>query len=202
MGAVVALMVAGLMLGGMEAQAETPEVNGKKQDPERLAPFGLLLDAGIPDGAGLSAAFRPSRSVRLHLGATHNGIRLGGRAGVTLLPVDRWYSPSFSFEVGHTLSGSARKLARRMADSSQLPLFSMERVGYTYASTHLGFELGEPGSYTFFLRGGLSWIELDVPNVEELGEPFKARLGEQGAKGGRFVYMMPSAKFGLVVYFG
>jgi hypothetical protein len=202
MRAVSALSVAGLMLVGLAAQAEVPEVKGKTRDPEQLAPFGLLLDAGIPDGAGLSAAFRPSRSVRLHLGATHNGIRLGGRAGLTLLPMTGWYTPSFSFEVGHTLSGDAAKLARRMADVSQPPIHSMERVGYSYASTHLGFELGGPGNFTFFVRAGVSWIELDVPNVEQLGHPFIESLGETGAKGGRFVYMMPSAKLGMVFYFG
>ncbi|WP_224367765.1 hypothetical protein [Hyalangium versicolor] len=202
MGAVGALVAAGLLLGAMEARAEAPELKEKTRDPERLAPFGLLLDAGIPEGAGLSAAFRPSRAVRLHLGATHNGIRLGGRAGITLLPMRGWYTPSFTFEVGHTLSGNSDKVARRMADTSQPPLFAMERVGYSYASTHLGFEVGAPGNFTVFLRAGVSWVELDVPNVEDLAEPFIASLGETGAKGGRFFYMMPSAKFGLIVYFG
>lgn len=202
MRALGALVVAGLMLGGVTARAEAPEVARSTQDPERLAPFGLLLDAGLPEGAGLSAAFRPTRTVRLHLGATHNGLRLGGRAGITLLPMHGWYTPSFTFEVGHTLAGNANTLARRMADTSQPPLLAMERVGYSYASTHLGFELGQPGSFMVFLRAGVSWIELDVPNVEDLAEPFITSLGETGAKGGRFIYMMPSAKFGLLVYFG
>ena len=202
MRAVSALAIAGLMLGGATAWAEAPEVRSKTRDPERLAPFGLLLDAGIPDGAGLSAAFRPARPVRLHLGATHNGLRLGGRAGITLLPRPGGFTPSFTFEVGHTLTGDADRLARRMADSSLPPTHSMERVGYSYASTHLGFELGDPSGFMFFLRAGVSWVELQVPNVEALGEPFIQSLGESGAQGGRFVYMMPSAKLGLIVYFG
>jgi hypothetical protein len=41
-----------------------------------------------------------------------------------------------------------------------------------------------------------------VPNVEALDEAFRARLGESGAQGGRFLYTMPSAKFGLIFYFG
>jgi hypothetical protein len=202
MGAGGALVIAGLVLSGATAWAEEPELKTKTQEAERLAPFGLMLEAGIPGGAGLSAAFRPSKSVRLEVGATHNGIRLGARAGLTLLPMQGWYTPSLSLEVGHALEGSTQTLARRMADLSQPPLFSMERVGFTYASTHLGFEVGAPGRYTFFLRGGLSWVELDVPNVEDLGEPFIDSLGKAGAKGGRFVYMMPSAKFGLILYFG
>lgn len=202
MGAGSALVVAGLVLGGLTARADALEVHEKTRETERLAPFGLLLDAGIPDGAGLSAAFRTSKSVRLEVGATHNGIRVGARAGITLLPMQGWYTPSWSLEVGHALTGDSRTVARRMADLSQPPLFSMERVGFTYASTHAGFELGQPGRYTFFVRAGLSWIELDVPDVEDLAEPFIDCLGKSGAKGGRFVYMMPSAKLGLIVYFG
>ncbi|MBN1204167.1 MAG: hypothetical protein JXB05_04500 [Myxococcaceae bacterium] len=190
------------MLAASTARAEAPEVQRRSQDPERLAPFGLLLDAGIPGGPGLSAAFRPSRAVRLHIGATHNGVRLGARAGITLLPKRGWYTPSVSFELGHTLSGDADKLARRMADSSQPPLHSMERVGYSYASTHLGFEFGAPGSLMISLRVGVSWLQLEVPNVEALGEPFIGRLGEVGAEGGRFLYRVPSAKLGLILYFG
>jgi hypothetical protein len=194
MSAVSTLLVAGLMLGGPAAWAAAPEVRSQKQDPEKLAPFGLLLDAGVPDGAGLSAAFRPSKAVRLHVGATHNGLRLGARAGITLLPM--------TIEMGHALAGDVDRLARRMADTSLPPLQSMERVGYTYASTHLGFELGDPSGFMFFVRAGMSWVELEVPNVEALDEAFRARLGESGAQGGRFLYMMPSAKLGLVLYFG
>jgi hypothetical protein len=201
-GALSALLAAGLMLAGSTARAEAPEVKRRSQDPERLAPFGLLLDAGIPGGPGLSAAFRPSRFVRLHMGATHNGVRMGGRAGITLLPKRGWYTPTASLEVGHTLCGDADKLARRMSDSSLPPLHSMERVGYSYASTHLGFEFGEPGRMMVSLRAGVSWLQVDVPNVEALGEPFIERLGAVSAEGGRFLYMLPSAKLGLILYFG
>lgn len=202
MSSVSALLVAGLMLGGPAVWAAAPEVQSQKQDPEKLAPFGLLLDAGVPDGAGLSAAFRPHQAVRLHVGATHNGLRLGGRAGITLLPKPGTYTPSVTFELGHALAGDVDRLARRMADTSLPPLQSMERVGYSYASTHLGFEFGDPSGFMFFVRAGVSWVELDVPNVESLDESFRARLGESGAQGGRFLYMMPSAKLGLVLYFG
>jgi len=202
MRAVGALVAAGLMLGGPAAWAAAPEVKSQKQDPERMAPFGLLLDAGIPDGAGLSAAFRPTKAVRLHLGATHNGLRLGGRAGITLLPKPGGYTPSVTFEVGHALAGDVARLARRMADTTLPPLQSMERVGYSYASTHLGFEFGDPSGFMFFVRAGVSWVELEVPNVEALGDPFIGHLGESGAQGGRFLYMMPSAKLGLILYFG
>jgi hypothetical protein len=197
-----ALLVAGLMLGGTAARGQVSVVSRSTQDPERLAPFGLLLDAGVPGGAGLMGAFRPTRHVRLHMGATHNGIRLGGRAGLTLLPLRGRYTPSASFEVGHTFMGDANRLARRMADTSLPPTPSMERVGFSYASTHVGFELGEPQKLMFFVRGGVSWVQLVVPDMRGLAVPFLERLGPDGARGGRFHYMMPSAKLGMVLYFG
>ncbi len=202
MRAVGALLVAGLLLEGGAAWAGGQVVSRGTQDPERLAPFGLLLDAGVPGGTGLLAAFRPSPYVRLHLGATHNGLRLGGRAGLTLLPLSGAYTPSFSFEIGHTLPGDVTRLARRMADTSQPPTPSMERVSYSYASTHLGFEVGQPQRFMLFLRGGVSWVQLAVPDVRGLAEPFLESLGAEGARGGRFFDLVPSAKLGLVVYFG
>jgi hypothetical protein len=190
------------MLVGTTAHGQVGQVSRRTQDPERLAPFGLLLDAGVPGGAGLMGAFRPSRRVRLHVGATHNGLRLGGRAGLTLLPREGRYTPSASFEVGHTFMGDMNKLARRMADTTLPPTPSMERVGYSYASTHLGFEFGEPQRIMFFVRGGVSLVQVVLPDVRGLTGLLLERLGAEGTQGGRFHYMMPSAKLGMIVYFG
>lgn len=199
-----ALWVAGLMLGGTAAAAAGPvaEARWRTQDPERLAPFGLLLDAGVPGGAGLMGVFRPTRHVRLHVGATHNGIRLGGRAGLTLVPLSGGFTPSASFEVGHTFMGDVNRLARRMADTSLPPTPAMERVGFSYASTHVGFEFGEPQRITFFVRGGVSLVQLAVPDVRGLKLPFLERIGLESARGGRFHSVIPSTKLGMILYFG
>jgi hypothetical protein len=198
-----ALLVAGLMLGGTAAWGQVSEVSRRTQDPERLAPFGLLLDAGVPGGVGLMmGAVQPSRHVRLHMRVTHNGIRLGGRAGLTLLPWSGRYTPCASFEVGHAFMGDVTRLARRMADTSLPPTPTMERVGYSYASTHLGFEFGESRDVMFFVRGGVSVVQLAVPDVRGLAVPFLEQLGIEGARGGRFHSLMPSAKLGMIIYFG
>jgi hypothetical protein len=197
-----ALLVAGLMLGGTAARGQVSEVSRRTQDPERLAPFGLLLEAGVPGGAGRIGAIQPSRHVRLHMGATHNGIRMGGRAGLTLLPWSGGYTPCASFEVGHTFMGDATKLARRMADTSLPPTPAMERVGFSYASAHLGFEFGEPRDVMFFVRGGVTVVQVAVPDVSGLAVPFLEQLGIEGARGGRFHSILPSAKLGMIIYFG
>jgi hypothetical protein len=212
MGAVSALTLLGLLLTAQVALAAgaapsarlTPpaELQQRVQDPERLAPFGLMLDAGIPEGAGLSVSFRPRHEVRLHLGATHNGIRAGARAGLTLLPLRGWMTPALTLELGHAQPASERGLERRLADRTLLPSPSFERVGYTYASALLGFEVQAPGGLTFFIRGGFSVMELYGPGMEDLDDPFRGALAPEEARPWRVRSTRPTAKLGILLSFG
>ncbi|MCE9671986.1 hypothetical protein LY474_29690 [Myxococcus stipitatus] len=172
------------------------------QDPERIAPFGLMLDAGIPEGAGLSVAFRPTRLVRLHLGGTHNGIRGGGRAGLTLLPMRGWLTPAFSLDFGHAQPADERRLERRLADLSQPPVPSLERVGYTYVSALVGLEVSLPSRITFFVRGGLSFLELNGPGMDDLDEPFRQAISPVEEKPWTLRLIRPTAKLGFLLSFG
>ena len=212
MGAVSALTALGLVLTAQTAPASglapgaglgpAAEVRRRTQDPERLAPFGLMLDAGVTEGAGLSVSFRPTRMVRLHLGGTHNGMRAGARAGLTLLPLRGWATPALSLELGHAQPADANCLERRLADRTLLPSPSFERVGYTYASALLGFEVEAPGRLTFFIRGGLSVMELYGPGMEGLDEPFRGALAPAEAGPWRLRSVRPTAKLGILLSFG
>jgi hypothetical protein len=201
MGVVSTLAAVMVVLSAQVALAQTRELRRRTQDPERLAPFGLMLDAGIPEGAGLSVAFRPSPFVRLHLGAAHNGLRGGGRAGLTLLPLRGSMSPSFTFEVGHAQPADARALSRRLEDRTQPPSSSMERVGYTYASALLGFEMHASKRLTFFVRGGLSVMELEAPSLASLHEPFRHAVTPVEERPWWLRDVRPSAKLGLMLFF-
>jgi len=172
------------------------------QDPERLAPFGLMLDAGVTEGAGLSVSFSPTRVVRLHLGATHNGVRGGARAGLTLLPLRGKLTPAFSLDVGHAQPADVQGLERRLADLSLPPLPSMERVGYTYASALVGLELRTPGRLTFFLRGGLSFMELYGPSMKDLDESLRGSVGPGEERSWMLRTVRPTAKLGFLLSFG
>ncbi|MFY2562353.1 hypothetical protein ACN469_32465 [Corallococcus terminator] len=172
------------------------------QDPERLAPFGLMLDAGVTEGAGLSVSFSPTRVVRLHLGATHNGVRAGARAGLTLLPMRGMLTPAFSLDVGHAQPANVQGLERRLADLSLPPLPSMERVGYTYASALVGLELRTPGRLTFFLRGGLSFMELYGPSMKDLDESLRGSVGPGEERSWMLRTVRPTAKLGFLLSFG
>lgn len=212
MGAVSALTALGLVLTAQVAVAAevTPaastsaaaELRRRTQDPERLAPFGLMLDAGVPEGAGLSVSFRPTQAVRLHLGGTHNGIRAGARAGLTLLPTRGWLKPALTLELGHAQPAETRCLERRLADRTLLPSPSFERVGYNYASALMGLEVELPGRFAFFVRGGLSFLELYGPGMEDLDEPFRGALAPEEERPWRVRSLRPTAKLGILLSFG
>ena len=67
----------------LAAQAQAP----LEQKVERPLPLlGLMLGAGVPDGASASAVVRPFSWVRGEAGLSYNMISKGVRAGVSLLP--------------------------------------------------------------------------------------------------------------------
>jgi hypothetical protein len=192
-----------LLVAPMASAFEAGDIRRRAtQDPERVAPFGLMLDAGVTEGAGLSISFRPARVVRLHLGATHNGVRAGARAGLTRLPLRSRVSPAFSVEIGHAQPADVRALERRLADLSLPPLPSLERVGYTYASGLVGFEVSMPRSITFFVRGGVSFMELYGPSLKDLDEPLRGTVGPAEDRSWMLRTVRPTAKLGFILNFG
>ncbi len=200
MGAVTTLAMVALLLAAQTSWAV--EVRRRTQDPERLAPFGLMLDAGVEEGAGLSLSFSPLRMVRLHAGGTHNGIRGGGRVGLTLLPLRGPVTPALSLELGHAQPANTEGLERRLADRTLLPSPSFERLGYNYASALLGLEMKAPGRLTFFVRGGFTYVELFCPGFKGLDEPFQRALAPEEERAWKLHMVRPTAKLGVLLSFG
>ncbi|WP_342376042.1 hypothetical protein NVS55_32910 [Myxococcus stipitatus] len=196
--ALMCLLMARVTLAaeGMEAQRRV------SPDLARLSPFGLMLDAGLTGGMGLSFSFRPTSLVRLHVGGTHNGVRPGGRVGLTLLPLRGPLTPALSLDVGHARPVKARSLERRLADLSLPPLPSLERVGYTYASAMLGLELHLHDRVTWFVRGGVSFLELSGPGLKDLPEPFRTTLAPGEEEPWKLRMVRPTAKLGFILSFG
>ncbi|WP_426754562.1 hypothetical protein [Myxococcus sp. Y35] len=201
MGAVSALAAVGVMLTAQPALA-SGLLQRRTQDPERLAPFGLMLDASAPEGAGLSLSFRPTRMVRLHVGGTHNGVRPGARLGLTLLPWKGSLTPALTLEAGHARPANGEGLERRIVDRTQMPIHSFERVGYSYASALLGFEWQAPRRLTFFVRGGVSIMRLYSPGIEGVDEQFREALEPADFHGWSFIDIQPTAKLGILLSFG
>ncbi len=171
--------------------------------PKALPRFGVMADAGLPDGANASLVFRPFSWLRAHGGGGTNMISKGVRAGVTLVPFGSGLSATL--EAGHYFDGDANGLARRFAGSSfQSEL--LERVGYDYANGHLGLDFGSR-RVTFYIHGGMSYVRANIHNVDSV---LSAQAAANGADSGTTEVSVkqdpivrawfPSVKLGLIVY--
>jgi hypothetical protein len=162
-------------------------------DPQ--APFlGALLDAGVPDGAGVSIAVRPWRWLRIQAGATHNLVSTGIRGGVALVPFYWYVTPSLTVEAGHFFPGDATWVVHLVSTSVNSSL--LNHVGYDYGNAQLGLELGSPRSVAFFVRGGISYLQTKVNNVSQAIQDHSIQAGPVSVSG-----VFPSAKLGLIIYF-
>src|SRR5688572_30341116 len=126
--------------GGGEAAADVDGVSAVSGDGHRR--FGVMADAGVPDGATASLVVRPIRAIRAHAGVGSNAISTGLRAGVTVVPLSGWFSPSLSVDVGRYPEGDANPLVRRVMGDPTYSSTMLEQVGYDYLNAHVGFELG------------------------------------------------------------
>lgn len=161
--------------------------------------LGVTVDAGVPDGAAASIVYRPISQFRFHVGATHNMITTGVRAGVSIVPLRSWFSPSLNFDAGSYKEGDANPLVQMISGDEGLHNDQLERVGYRYANAHLGIELGRKRA-TFYLHAGGSYIAGKIRNLDA------ATDGESSTTVSFTTdpdvrLLTVSAKLGLIIYF-
>ena len=169
---------------GMFVAAEAEEVESSS-----LPWIGLILDAGVPDGANLGLVARPFSWLRLHAGGSYNLVSAGVRGGVSYVPFNYWIVPTLTVEGGHFFDGNARSSIKAIAglDVEYAP----EKVSYTYANGHLGLEFGGDW-YTIFLRGGMSFVHASVRPPSQDDVRFEEDV--------TITAWAPSAKLGFIVY--
>ncbi len=124
--------------------------------------FGLLVDGGVPGGAGLAGMFRPWRFLRLEGGLNWNYLSFGLRGGVTVIPFEWGLTPTLHLEGGHFFPGDAS----RFTDSAG-PKILLGHVPEDYLSASLGLEFGSQQRFVFFLRMGLCWIRTEASNIAQ-----------------------------------
>jgi hypothetical protein len=194
-----------------EAEVETLVAAPAPAPSARSLPsFGIMADAGIPDGMQASLVLRPWKALRMSVGGGYNMISKGVRLGATLLPFGR--GPSGTIEVGHYFEGNANSAAAKffgpgITDSDLAP--ALERVGYDFANAQLGLDLGYK-HVTFFVHGGMSYIRSHIYNVDALINNKTPSINGQNSNGTEFSIPQganvkvigPSGKVGLIVYFG
>lgn len=169
----------------------------------RLPPFGLALDGGFPDFAGLSFVWRPIWLVRLHGGALFNGVGPGVRGGVTVIPLNFPITPTLTAEYGYYFGGDASFITESLP-LSQTEGAIAEALGnlqYHFANVQLGVEAGVPGRFVIYLRAGLSYVDTTLHGSgalieDQVGDP-NLSVGDFRIRG-----TIPSVKLGLLFYFG
>ncbi|HKA88662.1 MAG TPA: hypothetical protein VKH36_06240 [Acidimicrobiia bacterium] len=164
---------------------------------EDVRRFGLMLDAGVPDGANASLVFRPAGWFRVHAGGGTNLIAPGVRAGVSLMPLP---GMSLNAEGGHYFRGDANGLARMLSGDGTVDVPALRDVGYDYANFHLGLELTFSW-LTLYVHGGMSYLHGQVRNI---GPTLNQSIGGDGmvtvSEDPTVHAWAASARVGLIVY--
>ncbi|HME91326.1 MAG TPA: hypothetical protein VKE49_07870 [Myxococcaceae bacterium] len=176
-------------------QRDLPTIPSASADREPSRRWlGVTVDAGVPDVMAASVALRPWHWLRLQAGGMHNTVSPGLRGGISLVPFYFWITPSLTLEAGRYFEGDATWIARRLTPNRNLdPLFG--KVGYDFGNAHLGLELGSPRSVSFFLRAGISYVQMGKGVQQAISDP-TIQAGDVPLSG-----VIPSAKLGLLVYF-
>jgi len=162
----IAVLLATAAPAAPDLAQEAPQVEtvstASAASPERGRRFGLLVDAGVPGGAGLAAMFRPWRPLRVEGGVSWNTVSVGLRGGVTVVPFEWGVTPTLHLEGGHFFDGDASRFS---SDAGAKVLLTSVPVDYLSAS--LGLEIGSQDRFVFFLRMGLCWIRSEAQNVAQ-----------------------------------
>lgn len=122
--------------------------------------WGLLLDAGFPEGAAVGVVFRPVSEVRIWAGPAWNVVAFGVQGGVTVVPWHLGVSPILSLEGGRYFSADATFLANRSGGVPKEIEPLLEDVSYDYGALHLGVEVGARSGFAVSLRAGLAYVSL------------------------------------------
>jgi len=170
--------------------------------PSARADVGLMVDAGVPDGATGSLLWRPLDQLRLHAGGSYNGVSPGVRAGLTVSPWQAVVTPSLTLEAGHFFPGDANPMVERFtgADADDPAL---RDVAYDYVNAHVGLEIGHK-RVTFYLRAGMTRAWSRVRNIN--GSIEASSFDNDGGitvdvrDDPRIRVQAPSAKLGFIIY--
>ncbi len=160
--------------------------------------FGLQLDAGAPEGAGLMVLFRPFQWLRANAGFAYNVMGAGIRGGLTLIPFHWGVTPTLNFDLGHYFSGDLNKFVTA-STASQRAVYS--DAAYDFWSAQIGLEFGSQDGFLFYLRGGIVHIGATVP-----GSDVGAYLSSSGSTvvtsrgDGQFSALLPCVSLGFMYY--
>jgi len=164
--------------------------------------LAAMLDVGLPDGAVLGIALRPTFWTRFQVGAGTNAISPGVRAGAVLVPFGE--GPSLTIEGGSYFEGDANSVVSQFAGPGYSNSRTAQRVGYQFANFHAGLDFGSRYT-TFFLHGGMTYLHTTLHNANDvLGSHSVNAQGEVTTytfnQDMNLHVWFPSFKLGFIVY--
>jgi hypothetical protein len=176
--------------------APPPMLNVEGEEPKAEPPnfhFGVALDVGLPDGAGLTVYAMPARWIRIGAAVLTHGGGVGVRATLTVVPFAWVVRPTLTAEAGHYFKGN---LGWFLSATTPQPLREvLGQAEYDFFNAHAGFEIGSK-RVAFVLRGGFSYVGgVLAPTT------FTQDGGTVSAGATHFQGFSPSAKAGLIVCF-
>lgn len=156
--------------------------------------FGVMVDAGIPGGAGAAVVVRPWQLLRVHAGMSWNYFGFGVKGGATLVPFHWGVVPTLGLEAGHFFNSDASRVTN---DATLKEI--LKNVSYTFVTGDIGLEFGSQNRFVFFIRGGMSYITGPVKNV---ARAFQAggNTNVTSAADATLSYFGPTAKLGFILY--
>jgi hypothetical protein len=180
--------------------AAPPSVHKRVLDDESdTTIIGLGIDAGAPGGAGLTLLVRPLWWLRFNAGAAYNVGGFGFRGGVTLSPGQWMVTPTLNLDAGRYLSGDVNKFVT-VTDANARALLG--RTTYTFATAQVGLEFGSQRWFTFYLRGGLTYVISTLSGTDltalaqgNLGPNMTAAVGDA-----KFSALVPCASLGFNIF--
>jgi hypothetical protein len=164
-----------------------------------LPRFGVMLDAGLPDGATASVVVRPWRPLRISAGGSYNMVSTGYRAGLSLVPFNTWFTPTLSVDYGHYKDGDANPLARKISGDSTFDSTILDRIGYDYVDAHVGLEFGKKW-FTFYIHAGATRVTGAVHGLDSATSSSDMTSVSFG-KDPTVTLTSVSARVGFIVYF-
>jgi len=164
-----------------------------------LTSLGALVDAGLPDGLGVSFVWRPFSLLRVQAGALTNTASAGVRGAVTFVPFTWYVAPSLTLEGGHLAEGDINGLVLDALSGPKVPKYGFTRMSYDFYGAQVGLEVGLPNRILLLVQGGLSRVNasLGTSTQSVATASGTARLDAGTIKIGA---TLPSAKIGLLVF--
>lgn len=123
-----------------------------------LPRFGLVVEAGVPEGGAVSLVFRPYRAVRFAAGPAWNYLAWGAQGSLTFVPWQWAISPTIGIQGGRYFDADLRWLVKSGTGTPAELKPLLGAVGYSYAGAVLGLEMGSQRGFAFSLRFGLSYL--------------------------------------------